>query len=263
MEIVTDGKMSKKARAFVNKLNEKADTPKELAYNHLIKADAYRIKNFFWEAIEEYLTALEHDESNFEIYKGLGLAYKQTGFVNSAITAFDDAKKLLPFDKTLYYEAGCCYCIDKKFTGAAKEFKKALKICPDYIEAKLNLAFSYELNNRHAAALEDYLNIIKEHPESSSAYNALGSLYIKLEMYVKAVNIFRDLLKIEKDYSRAYLGIAISYDKLNCIREALRYYKKYIKLKPNCSNLPFINDRIIELKTFIVPDKKSHLRLVS
>ena len=100
-------------------------------------------------------------------------------------------------------------------------------------------------------------------PENLPAYNALGSLYIKSEMYKNAVNIFRDLLKIKKDYSRAYLGIAISFDKMNSINESLRYYKKYIKLQPNCGNLPFILDRMIEIKKETVPRKKSHLQLVS
>lgn len=263
MDVAADENMSKRVNVFVNKLNKKIDTPEEIAYNHLIKADAYRMKNFFWEAIDEYLLALDYDKNNFEVYKGLGLAYKQVGFTYSAIGAFNNAKALAPFDKTLYYETACCYCIDKKFTKAISQFKRALKICPDYIEAKLNISLAYELSNQHDSALKNYLAVIEEYPENVCAYNALGSLYIKIEMYGKAIKTFRELLKVDKNYSRAYLGIAIALDKLNCVKESLRYYKKYMKLKPNCSNIPFILDRVEELKGYIAPVRKSHLKLVS
>ena len=263
MEIVTDDLMSQKVRSCVNILNNKVETPEEIAYRHLVKADALRMKNYFWESIDEYLLALKYDKNNLDAHKGLGFSYKQTGYTQSAATSFNNAKKLSPFDKTLYYEAGCCYCMDKKHDKAIREFKKAIKIHPEYQEAKLNLALAYELNNQLDLAINNYLKIIEINPENDSARNALGSLYIKLEMYNKAIKTFRQLLKINKDYSRAYLGIAISFDKMNCNSDSMRYYKKYIKLKPNCGNIPFIMDRIKELRSDTIPRKKSYLQLVS
>jgi len=262
MEIVIDDSMSNRVNTFFNKLNEKINTPEQLAYTHLVKAEGLRIKSFFWESIDEYAISLQYAKS-LDAYKGLGLSYKQTVFTQSAIGAFSNAKKLNPFDKTLYYETACCHCMDKKYDKAISEYKKALKICPDYVEAQLNLSLSYELKGHHKQAISGYLKIIEHHPENLSAYNALGSLYIKMEMHNKAISTFRDLLKISKDYSRAYLGIAIAYDKMDCTSRSLRYYRKYIKLKPNCANLPFILDRIAELRTEIIPAKISHLKLVS
>jgi len=263
MEIVTDDLMSQKVKTFVNLLNKKVDTPTELAYNHLVKADALRMKNYFWESIDEYLLVIKYDKTCIDAYKGLGFSYKQTGFTQSAVNAFNNAKKLNPFDKILYYEAGCCYCMDKKYDNAIKEFKKALKISHEYEDAKLNLALALELSGKFDLAVKNYFKIIEAHPQNIATYNALGSLYIKLEMYSKAIKIFRQLLKINKDYSRAYLGIAISFDKMNSNSDSMRYYKKYIKLKPNCGNLPFILDRLKELRNDAIPKKKSHLQLVS
>jgi len=263
MEIVTDDLMSQKAKTFVNLLNNNIDSSAELAYNHLVKADALRMKNYFWESIDEYLLVIKYDKTCIDAYKGLGFSYKQTGFTQSAVSAFNNAKKLSPFDKILYYEAGCCYCMDKKYDKAIKEFKKALKICPEYEEAKLNLALALELGGQFDLAIKNYFKIIESHPENVAAYNALGSLYIKMEMYSKAIKTFRQLLKINKEYSRAYLGIAISFDKMNSNTDSMRYYKKYIKLKPNCGNLPFILDRLKELRNITIPKKKSHLQLVS
>ncbi len=264
MKIVTDDLMSGKIESFTNRIEEKNNTSFEIAYRHLIKADALRIKNFFWESIDEYQFGLEYAEGNteIEIYKGLGYSYKQVGFMQDAVNAFNKARKLAPFDKSLYYELGCSYCMDRKYDKAIKEYKKALKICPEYSEAKLNLALAYELGGQNNLAIKTYLKIIETCPENVSAYNALGSLYIKLHFHNKAIKIFRQLVKINRDYARAYLGIAIAYDKMGNSTDCLRHYRKYINLKPNCGNLPFILDRIKELKSGKAPKQYAHLRLV-
>jgi tetratricopeptide (TPR) repeat protein len=263
MDVVTDDKMGERVKVFVNKLNEKLDTPQDLAYRHLIKADALRMRNFFWEAIDEYLLVIKNDSVCFDAYKGLGHAYKQVGFTESAVSAFKSAQKIYPFDKTLYYEIGCCLCMDKKYSKAIKAYKKALKFAPEYEDAKLNLALAYELNNQHREAFEIYKDIISQNPKNTSAYNALGSLYIKLEMHCKAIKVFKDLIKTDNTYTRAYLGLAIALDKINCFKDALKYYKKYTMLKPNCGNMPFIIDRITEIKNTMPQREKTHLKLVS
>jgi len=266
MKIVCDDLMSVKitGHTAIIETNSEADFEKK-AYRHLIKADALRIKNCFWEAIDEYAIALENTENSaqkLEIYKGLALSYKQVGYISDAINTLDKARKTAPFDKTIYYEMGCCYCMDKKFCAAIKNYKKALKINPDYMEAKLNLALAYELAGQNSMAVKSYIKIIETHPDNLSAYNALGSLYIKLKFFTKAIKTFSKLLKISREYSRGYLGIAIAYDKMGNSSASLRYYKKYIGMKPNCGNLPYIIDRIKEIKSGISLKKQSHLKLV-
>ncbi len=258
--IVSDNFSADKINMFLNKAENKN---LEFAYHHLVKADALRIKNYFWESIDEYLNAIKYDDSNVEAYIGLGLSYKQIGYLKSAVSAFNSAKKLNFFDKQLYFESGCCFCIDQKFSQAINEFKKALKISPDFIEAEFNLAFTRELNSQYDSAIQGYKKIIGENPQHIKSYNNLGSLYIKLELYRKAIKVFSDLLKIDSDYTRAYLGIALSFDKLKKRSNALRYYRKYLKLNPNSENLPYILERIDELKKGILSVKNSHLMLVS
>jgi len=263
MEIVMDDSMCQKAETFLNVLNKRIETPEELAYQHFIKAEALRMQNFFWEAIAEYLEVLKYQTDKPEVHKGLGYAYKQTGFTKSAVEAFNQAKKLTPFDKELYFEVGCCSCMDKKFPKAIKEFKKAIKLCPDYQEAKLNMGLAYELGGNGEQALKLYQDIIAKHPENVAAYNAYGSLNIKLENYSRAIKIFRELLKFDRRYARAYLGIAIAFDKLQKPSYSIRYYKKYVELKPNCSNVPFIQDRLKALRNAKISARASHIQLVS
>lgn len=236
----------------------------ELTYKHLVKADALRIRNHFWDSIEEYLKVIKIDNSSIEAYKGLGLAYKQVGCVKNAINSFNNAKRLNPFDKNMYYEAGCCHCMDRNFSKAINEFKKAIKLCPQYFEAKHKLALVYELDGQYDLAVKEYIDIIDNNPLFFQSYNSLGSLYMKLNCYNDSAKVFKDLLRVNSDYIRAYLGIAISFDKLGDKIIAIRYYKKYLKHRPNSENVPYILDRLYELQKEI-PNiaRKSHLMLVS
>ncbi len=261
--VVSDSFSKEKLEKFLNKSDKLSVDNENRAYRHLVKADALRIRNYFWESIDEYLLSLKYDSNNIDACLGLGYSYKQVGYVKNAIDAFNDAKKLSPFHKELYFEAGCCYCIDYNFQAAINEYKKALKICPDFSEARFNLAFTYELDNRNTLAIEEYKKIIDKKPEHSKSYNNLASLYMKLELYKQAIKVFKELLKVDLSYSRAYLGVAICFDKLKDKNIALRYYKKYLKIKPNSENSAYILNRIDELNKEKHVAGKSHLKLVS
>ncbi len=261
--IVNSGFSKEKFEKFLNKTERPLLENDNKAYRHLVKADALRIKNYFWESIDEYLNSLKYDDTNPDTYVGLAYSYKQTGYIKSALSAFNKAKSISPFHKELFFEVGCCYCIDKKFSMAIKEYKRALQLSPDFFEAKFNLAFTYELNNMNEQAVREYKKIIQDFPDHIKSYNNLGGLYMKLDQYKQAIKVFKELIKIDSSFSRAYLGIAISSDKLKDTRTALRYYKKYLKLNPGSENLAYIQQRVVELTKSRDLSKKSHLMLVS
>jgi len=262
MSIVCNNSSFSELQGLVNKV----ETPlsKEPSYYHLVRAEALRIKKFFWDSIEEYLTAIELDNENIEAFKGLGLAYKQIGCIKSAISSFSSAKKLNYFDSYLYFEAGCCYCMEQNYPDAIKEYKQALNLCPDYLEARFNLALAYEMSEQYGLAIEEYSALIKMNPEFIKAYNNLGSLYMKFSDYKSSLKVFRDVLKHNPGFTRAYLGVAISSDKLGQRIIASRYYKKYLKKSPNSDNVPYIIDRLGELsRERAVLSGKPHIMLVS
>lgn len=252
-----------KLEKFLNKTCASSIENENKAYRHHVKADALRIKNYFWESIEEYLLSIKYNGSNSDAYKGLGYSYKQIGYTKSAIDAFNSAKKLSPFEKELYFEAGCCYCIEYNFQEAIKEYQKALKLCPEFLEASFNIAFAYELEGFDSMAMKEYEKIILNNPEHLKSYNNLASLYMKLNMYKQAIKTFKRLLRKDYGYSRAYLGLAICFDKLKDKNIALRYYKKYLTIKPNSENLDYILERISELNKEKPYRENIHLKLVS
>jgi tetratricopeptide (TPR) repeat protein len=261
MGVISDKLFNTNFKNFLNKAENPLKDKKQLSYTHLVRGDALRMRNYFWESIEEYITALQYDDNCFDTYIGLGLSYKQIGYTKSAITAFSKARKINSFDKYTYYETGCCLCMDKNYQKATEYFIKAIKISPDFIEARLNLALAYELSFKNNCAINEYKTIIERFPDHFLSYNNLGSLYMKLDLYYPAIEIFKKLLRVDRGYSRAYLGIGIAMDKLGYKKKALRFYKKYLKLKPDSTNLPYILERIQELKNDTFSRKRNFVVL--
>jgi len=249
------------------KFLNKADNPDKKynpdAYEHCVKGDALRIKSYFWESIDEYLIAITHDESNFDAYRGMGLAYKQIGYIKSAIESLEKARNIEPFNKCIYNELGCCYTHYNQIDVAIKRFKRALTIDKDYTEAKFNLAIAHEFADEPQMAIDIYLKIIEDRPSYIAAYNNLASLYMRQEMLTDCIKYFKKLLHINPDFYRAYLGIAVALDKMNQCKESVRYYKKYMEYKPNSANAPYIQDRINEIKKERPVNRKTCLKLVT
>lgn len=262
MGIVSKNSSDNKLHNLLNKIDNPQKQQNKAAYDHCVKADALRIQNYFWESIDEYLSAISCDESNYEAYKGLALSYKQVGYIKSAIESFEKAKKLAPFDKAIRYELGYCYYQANKLPKSMKELQKAIKLDPEYIDAQFQLAVVHELINELDLAIKIYQKIIKERPSFIAAYNNLASLYIRIGLLDKAISIFKELLIINPDFVRAYLGIAVAYDKMNNTNDAVRFYRKYMEIKPNSVNIPYIVERLSELKKESKPSSKTHLKLV-
>jgi tetratricopeptide (TPR) repeat protein len=87
--------------------------------------------------------------------------------------------KLLPSQRTI--EA------DRKFTAAEKEFKRALTLSPDDVEAHRNLARLYFVQKRFLAAAEHYEIVFKLVPRDIDAYVNAASAYEMAQRYDLAI----------------------------------------------------------------------------
>lgn len=220
-----------------------------MAYQLCVNADALRLANFHKEAISKYLNSILLDRDNADSYYGLGVSYKYLNKVDKAIEALEKAKKLREMDFSIYYELGVCYLVTGEICLAVKNLVKALKLNPKNLNAQIQLAISHELMEENDMALMIYQKIIETSPSYIKAYNHKSALLMNMGNYYDASVIFSKILKLNPDYHRAYLGIGICFDKMGKTQDAIRYYKKFLKYKPNSQHAPFVETRIVSLKT--------------
>ncbi len=261
MGVIVEEFKKDKLQSFLNKLKDRPIYDNK-AYQHCIKADALRMKRLFMESIKEYQNALIYDEKNPEAFKGLGISFKETGRLVDSINSLNEARKLSPFDKSIYYELACAYLLNNKPCPAVKALVRAIKLDRDFIEAQFKLAIAHEMLEEEEMAVMIYEKVIEQRPSYIAAYNNLGGLYIRLHMYEEAICTFRKILSINPEFVRAYLGIGVAFDNLNRFCDAMRNYKKYLEQKPASANAVYLRDRIRIIKNNRGPLSKSHLKLI-
>ena len=216
------------------------------------------------EKISIHERALELDDKDLQALKALGFCYKDLGKFDLAVKYFSLAKKLVPFDRTLYYELGLSELARKNYIKAIKYFMNAIKLSPDYIEAIKAMALAHVEIEEFDMAEMIYLKILEKKPHDTDDYRCLGNLYIKTCDFKKALNCFRDMLAIDENNAEAYFGLARTLDIAQKHVEARRYYRKYLKLQPFSEYRKFVLEKLEKTKILkkMSVVNSAHLRLV-
>lgn len=214
--------------------------------------------------INLYSKAIELDSEDIGAIKALAFCYEDLGKFDLAIKYFSLAKRKTPFDKTLYFELGKLESARKNYIKAIKLFMKAIRLCPNYIEAIIAMGEAHEKIEEFDMAEMIYLKILEKCPLNIQTYFKLGYLYIRTADYKKAFNCFRDILAQDIQNTEAYYGLAKCFDEAGKEIEARRYYKKYINLEPNSEKRNIVIARLskMSISKKFKNQTQSFLRLV-
>jgi superkiller protein 3 len=85
----------------------------------------------------------------------------------------------------------------RRVDEAMLEFQKAIKLNPDYVTARLNLAYLYDLRGRIEEAMAEYRKAIELEPGNLIVRNNLGVLYDKKGLYDEAIGEFEKVLRTD------------------------------------------------------------------
>jgi tetratricopeptide (TPR) repeat protein len=235
-------------------------------YNNL--GYAYNISGRYNEAAEVCKKAVMFDPNNPYAHNSLGLAYINLGRYKEAAEQCRQAVKIRP-DYTnacvnlgyacgklgRYKEAiktceeiinlkpglvpmahnnlGCVYGELRQWLKAIEEYKRAIKIKPDYADAYRNLGNAYRETGRNNEAIETYKKALRIKPDYAEVDYNLGITYGRLNLWEKAVAIYKEALKIKPNYAEAYCNLGVAYSKLRQYSEAIRACEQAIKIEPN------------------------------
>lgn len=93
-------------------------------------------------------------------------------------------------------------------------FLQAVKLCPSYGEAHVNLADAYENLGEFENAEAHYQEAISLRPELSIPYIGLGEVYLKTGRYHLAQEAFQKGLEINRDDDRLQAGVKVTSERL-------------------------------------------------
>jgi tetratricopeptide (TPR) repeat protein len=117
-----------------------------------------------------------------------GLAMLREGRADEAIAILLRSRQSSPRDPNVHNALGLALLYKKDFPTAEKAFTDALKLKPDFVEARNNRGVTYLEMNRLDDAERDFLAVLDIAPSSerANAYFNLGLLYKKKSQWIDA-----------------------------------------------------------------------------
>jgi len=175
---------------------------------YLAEVYAYKGKDNFElgnynNALTNYEYAVKLDPYNGRILLNLGATYCNLNILNEAEKALIKSKKYIS-ERNIHRNLGLCYLQSSDFEEAIEKFKKTIYLDPKYSEAYFYLGYLYFLQKDYSGAIEQWCKILEVDPDYSGKYIIfanLGIVYQKKEMPDKALKYFLEALQLAPEGS--------------------------------------------------------------
>ena len=179
--------------------------------------------------------AEERVEPSLEQLQSVIKLYTQ-GQIQKSLSIATKMMEIFPNSVTLFNIAGACNAGLMQFDAAIENYKKALKIKPDYADAYNNMGNVFQDQGNQEAALKSYKQAIKIKPDYADAYYNMGVTLKNKGNPEAAIGSYKQAIKIKPDYANAYNNMGTALQDQGNPEAALKSYKQAIKIKPDFAN---------------------------
>lgn len=228
-------------------------------YGHLgdvyyfFKKDSDKALHFYVECLERGLDKQGHTPLHYRagIHTNLGNIYREKGRLEEATAEYNRVIELYPkyaqeaqkhlekFSAQEYFTSGIKFEKENLFDKAEKEYKKVLRVNPDYVEAHYHLGIIYNLQEKDKEAKTSLEKVLKLDPEGPTGKNA--------KKLLQAIRDKEARIESEKE-ARALYILAENYRINKLSEQALKEYEKVVGKYPQTSWAEKASQRIKEIK---------------
>lgn len=124
--------------------------------------------------------------------------------------------------------------------AAADIYQKAISLDPDFADAHLRLAMSYEVLGKkdeaeaeYKKAAEAYQKFVRHNQKDAKAHFNMGLTYNRLGKPEEAVKAFRQAVKLEPENSDSQFELGVAYGKARLYQESVGALQKATELDPD------------------------------
>lgn len=109
-------------------------------------------------------------------------------------------------------------------------FEEELKLQPDHVQARLQIAYEYLNRGNAAKGLSYAKEAVKRAPQDFIAHNILGRILMALDQVEAAVPELETAVKLEPASAEAHFHLATAYNRTGRKDEAARHREMFAKL---------------------------------
>ena len=145
-------------------------------------------------------------------------------------------KQLLTADQlskeALYYRGNFALYALGESDKAIDLYQRALKIDPDFVLARYDLAVTYRGLGEVDKAIAEYEKVLRINPKFPEALSNLGGQYFRKGDVKQAVAHFRRAIEVYPNFIQALSNLGAALNKLGQSKQALPHLKKALSLDP-------------------------------
>lgn len=139
-----------------------------------------------------------------------------------------------PTNPNAYFFAGTMEELRGQIQKAEEQYRKALKIEPNFAPAANNLAFVMLKNGENTDEALSLARIARQKmPDSASAADTLAWAYYQKRIYNLAAGLLQEALKKEPENATYHYHLGMVYEKQNNPAAARRHLQRALQINPN------------------------------
>ncbi|MFN3531294.1 MAG: tetratricopeptide repeat protein [Candidatus Brocadia sp.] len=213
-------------------------------------------RNFIWmDQTVLWSDTAKRSPDSFKTHNNLGNIYRDAGRLDEAIAEFKHALTLYDDYMDAHNNLGVTYRKKGMLDEAMLEYQKALRLNPRYPYAHNNLGVLYAKSNLLDLAITEFHNAVSSKPDYSDAHSNLGATYIRKGLYEKAIQECLEAIKYNDRYKDAYYNLSVAYFNNKQLDKALEASRMVLSIDPNHHNALEIFNLISEQKGLIEKNK--------
>jgi tetratricopeptide (TPR) repeat protein len=165
-----------------------------------------------------------------------GRGASAAGKYEQAISYFDSALASHPRGSDmikLYLYGGSARSSLGQNAKALEYYNRGLKISPDLIEMRYNMANIYKNENDYASAIKEYSSVLALDPKFSAAWNNMGSIYFDQNNLEKSRDIYTQAVLSNPAGVEAHFNLGAVYFRLKQYKPAYQEFLKALGYNPD------------------------------
>jgi len=182
------------------------------------------------EAVGEIREILRSDPEDVSAYRALSRVYFAKGEYGMSLLCAEKAKTLAKGDPGIYNNIGVTHLVMNDEVAGIAEFKTAIKLDPENVEANLNLGYLAVDSGHYDLAKTCFSAALASDPGNLDAKMGLAVALRGVKEFGTAAKLYDAIIKAEPSYGTAYFNAATLHGRYTKdYKRALRYLEDYVR----------------------------------
>ena len=176
--------------------------------------------------------------------------YLQNRF-GEALALYNEILAVDPGVAFVHFNAGNCSYHLQDYEAAARSFREAVRLKPDFFEAYTNLANACARLKTFDETIPLFEDAIRAYPESGGLYASLGLLYLNAGQGARAAGCLEKAVLFSPEDPLAYQSLGLAYTQTGDYARAVASYEKYLTLITEPKEVERVKGVIEQLRPLI------------